>query len=308
MSWGFKDSERRDIDRFAGTSTRCVQKLLASEAVRNHWPICTADISKAFLLGVAYEQLAKITGEPLREVNFYLPASNIPLLRQIKGCEDFDPQTEILHCDKPGTGLVDAPRAFSIKLKDVIEAKCKMQSSKIDPELCLKHRAGALIALMTKHVDDLKLSGEAEMLNLILKELQLVFGELKVEWHVFTNCGVRHVQDIRTKEITLDQIAYVSNLRTFVPPPKKTDRGKAEDDCCQALIQLYMSLLGAVAYLTHSRMNVVVFICVLQRHTSAPQVIHIRKLNKLLSWIQKNPHKLHYRRLGGNRKIEAKSC
>ena len=64
-----------------------------------------------------------------------------------------------------------------------------MQSSKIDPELCLRHRAGALIALMTKHVDDLKLTGEAEMLNLILKELKQVFGELKVEWHVFTNCS-----------------------------------------------------------------------------------------------------------------------
>ena len=46
--------------------------------------------------------------------------------------------------------------------------------------------------------------------------------------------------------------------------------GKAEDLCCQALIQLYMSLLGAVAYLTHTRMDVAVFICALQRHTSAP--------------------------------------
>ena len=41
---GFKDSERNDIDRYAGTSTRCSQKLIVSEAVRNHWPICTADI------------------------------------------------------------------------------------------------------------------------------------------------------------------------------------------------------------------------------------------------------------------------
>ena len=89
---GFKDSERNDIDRYAGTSTRCSQKLIVSEAVRNHWPICTADISKAFLQGVTYEQLAQMTGEPMREVNFYLPASNIPLLRQPPGFENFDPQ------------------------------------------------------------------------------------------------------------------------------------------------------------------------------------------------------------------------
>ena len=101
---GFKDSERGDIDRYAGTSTRYVQKLIASEAVRNHWPICTTDISQAFLPGVTYEQLAAMAGEPMREVNFYLPANNIPPLKQIKGFEDFNLQTEILHCDKPGTG------------------------------------------------------------------------------------------------------------------------------------------------------------------------------------------------------------
>ena len=82
---GFKDSERNDIDRYAGTSTRSSQKILVSEAVRNHWPICTVDISKAFLQGVTYEQLAELTGEPKREVNFYLPASNIPLLQQLQG-------------------------------------------------------------------------------------------------------------------------------------------------------------------------------------------------------------------------------
>ncbi len=114
---GFKDSAKGDIDRYAGTSSRCSQKLVVSEAVRQGWPICSADISKAFLQGVTYDELAKLTGEPLREVNFYLPASNIPLLRKLPGFENFDPMKEVLHCDKPGTGLVDAPRAFSIKLQ-----------------------------------------------------------------------------------------------------------------------------------------------------------------------------------------------
>ena len=126
---GFKDHEKNDIDRYAGTSSRISQKLIVSEAVRNHWPILSADISKAFLQGVTYEELAKLTGEPVREVNFYLPASDIPLLRQLPGFEDFDPQTEVLHCDNPGTGLADAPRAFSIKLRGATEDKCQMVSS-----------------------------------------------------------------------------------------------------------------------------------------------------------------------------------
>ena len=48
---GFKDSEKADVDRYAGTSSRVSQKLLVSEAVRRGWDICTTDISKAFLHG-----------------------------------------------------------------------------------------------------------------------------------------------------------------------------------------------------------------------------------------------------------------
>ena len=93
---GFKDSDKADIDRYAGTSSKCSQKVLVSEAVRNQWPVFTADISKAFLQGVTYEELAQLTGNPVREVNFYLPADNIPLLQKLPGFETFDPQKEIL--------------------------------------------------------------------------------------------------------------------------------------------------------------------------------------------------------------------
>ena len=155
----------------------------------------TADISKAFLQGVTYEELAQLTGNPVREVNFYLPADNIPLLQKLPGFETFDPQKEILHCDKPGTGLADAPRAFSIKLRKVTEEKCQMKSSQVDNELCMRHCNGRLTAAMTKHVDDLKGTGDSTTAQHILSELQKVFGDLKIKWYVFTNCGVRHIQD-----------------------------------------------------------------------------------------------------------------
>ena len=66
-------------------------------------------------------------------------------------------------------------------------------------------------------------------------------------------------------EVTLDQIAYVGNLRSIAHP--QLSGGRPEDECCPALIQLYMSLLGAIAYLSHTRVDVCVFICALQRHT-----------------------------------------
>ncbi len=83
----------------------------------------------------------------MREVNFYLPAVDVPLLHQVPGYHDFDPDTEVLHCDKPGTGLVDAPRAFSMKLNRVILEKCKFQASRVEPELCYLHGSHGLLCL-----------------------------------------------------------------------------------------------------------------------------------------------------------------
>ena len=113
-------------------------------------------------------------------------------------------------------------------------------------------------------------------------------------WYVFTNCGVRHVRDEETKEITFDQIAYAGNLRCIAH--SQLSGSKPEDLRCPALHQLYMSLLGAVAYLSHTRIDVVVFICAGQRYSQKPQIQHVRRLNKLLLWIQRNPKKLVYKR------------
>ena len=48
----------------------------------------------------------------------------MPLLRQLPGYESFNPDTEVLRCLKPGTGLKDAPAAFSRKLASVTRGKC----------------------------------------------------------------------------------------------------------------------------------------------------------------------------------------
>ena len=109
--------DKGHIDSYAGTSQRYSQRHLVSEAVRRRWDLATTDISKAFLQGVTYDELSRLTGEKKREVNFYLPAANVHLLKRVGGFETFDPNREVHHCDKPGTGSVDAPRCFSLKLK-----------------------------------------------------------------------------------------------------------------------------------------------------------------------------------------------
>jgi hypothetical protein len=141
-------------------------------------------------------------------------------------------------------------------------------------------------------VDDLKITGERETILKVLKFIQDVFGELKIEWFTFTNCGLRHIQDPKTFGITLDQEEYIKNIKPIIHEDLK---GRSSDsECSQELIQLFMSLLGAVAYALMTRIDVAVFICALQRVTHKPKVIHLKRLNAVLRWMQANPKRLTF--------------
>ena len=126
--------------------------MLVSEAANRRWNIVSTDISKAFLQGVTYKELAEITGEPLRDVNFYLPPSSVAVLKQIEGYTNFDPATEVLHSLKPSTGSVDAPRCFHLKLAQITRGKCNLVPTRTDEELLILHRGGRLVAILAIHV------------------------------------------------------------------------------------------------------------------------------------------------------------
>ena len=55
-----------------------------------------------------------------------------------------------------------------------------------------------LEAVMTKHVDDLKTTGQRDKTLKIFGAIEKVFGSLKISWNNFTNCGVRHTHKIQT--------------------------------------------------------------------------------------------------------------
>ena len=180
---GFKDRDAHDLIRYAGTSQRYSQRMIVSEAANRGWNIVTTDISKAFLQGVTYEELAQLTGEPLRDVNFYLPPSSVAVLKQIEGYTTFDPATEVLHSLKPSTGSVDAPRCFHLKLAQIIRNKCKLAPTRTDEEGFILHKGGKLVAILTIHVDDLKLAGELDIVMEIIGHLEKTFGKLILQWN-----------------------------------------------------------------------------------------------------------------------------
>ena len=75
-----------------------------------------------------------------------------------------------------------------------------------------------LVAIMAIHVDDLKMTGDREVIKMIVDAIEKTFGKLILQWHEFTNCGVRHIQNPETLECSMDQIDYVNALKQIHHP------------------------------------------------------------------------------------------
>ena len=63
----------------------------------------------------------------------------------------------------------------------------------------------------------------------------------------------------------------------------------------EELMILFMSLIGAIAYALLIRLDVAVFVCALQRVTHKPQIIHIKRANAVVRYMQKNLKHLTYK-------------
>ena len=78
-------------------------------AATKQWLLWSLDVSQAFLKGLIFEEVSKMTGQPLRSVQLTLPKGAAALLQKIPGYESFDPVLHVLDMLRPGFGLKDAP-------------------------------------------------------------------------------------------------------------------------------------------------------------------------------------------------------
>ena len=73
---------------------------------------------------------------------------------------------EVLHCDKPGNVLKNAPQAFSMKLKSISRGNCGLKPTPFYDEFELLHDSkGVLVLIAVMHVDDLKMAGSQQTIT-----------------------------------------------------------------------------------------------------------------------------------------------
>ena len=281
---GFMDLDAFSLDTFSGTAKRTSQRMLASEAACNpNYIIASLDVDKAFLKGFTYKELADATGEQERTVAFRLPPGSASLLRKFPGFEHFDESVHCLICIKPGTGTKDAPRAFSLKLK-ALTKKIGLRSTTYDPEF----EVGEDINLLTaKHVDDVHMTGDEPIIDYYKAEIEKVFGPCKMTKHSFTNCGV-HYEKLKNGDVTLDQHDYVKTLRPIVS--SELTGAKAENLAAKVVQDQFVSLRGALAYVTLTQAWLQVYIVALQRiQMFAATNLEVRRLNAVTRKLQQDP-------------------
>ena len=153
---GFKD-KCLTMETFAGTASRAGQRIVNSEAALDRdLVLFSFDVSQAFAKGLTFEEIARLTGTPLREVEFDLSPEDVDLIRRLPGYADFDPVRETLRMLKPIYGLKDAPRAWRKRLHQVLSEWGAKQLF-AEPELYALHQAPAPAARLAR---DRRLSEE----------------------------------------------------------------------------------------------------------------------------------------------------
>ena len=109
----------------------------------------------------------------------------------------------------------------------------------------------------------------------------------------FIHTGVTH--DLSETEVSMHQVEYVAALR----PVQSAELTSLKDDdlLTGTLFSFFLTLLGAAAWALLTRMDVAVYVASLQRHSHGPTALHLRRLNRVISYMQRHPTKLVYRRL-----------
>ena len=88
---GFKDRDADHLDTYAATASKWSQRLVVATAAQMRWEVGSADISSAFIRGLTFEEMSKLTGKQLRSAAFILPKGTDEILRSDPGLRRYDP-------------------------------------------------------------------------------------------------------------------------------------------------------------------------------------------------------------------------
>ena len=296
---GFKDLQayQNEIATFSGTSTKAAQRMVNAHAAQNKYVLYSMDISASFLKGMTFTEIAKLTGDPLRSVQFRLPNNCVHILRRLPGLKDFDPVAEVLDFLKPMWGLKDAPRAFGLR-RDKALRDYGARPTNRDKHFWVKTSPPPKpisVNAMSTHIDDIKGSSTDEERTKLAVVLKRYFGnDLKESLQTFEFTGVKHKQST-DYSVECHQDHYV--LELSIIPLDANSTTPDDNDADEAETEAFNSLLGGLGWLLVTRADISPYVGFLQRLGRKPKRKHLKMINKVLRYCKRRSATICYRRL-----------
>lgn len=302
---GCFDSQKQMLTTRSTTATRLSQRILVSQAARSRRKkkrLESWDIAGAFLKGLNFQQIQQALRKlglnaPTRQVVVFPPMN---VWRHLQRHSDLFkvPQHALqdygLLCLKPIYGLNDAPLAWQLCLHDYI-LELGATRSKLD-ENCFIWKDGCqdmtlhnVQAMVTTHVDDLALTAEPAWLDKHFKMFAEKFGKVTRQQLPFDHCGCRYSES--KDGHVIDQEEFVMRMKP-APVPDRSDDSKLEPK----EVSDYRSILGALLWITATRLDVIADISLLQSRVTTSTVKELKLANEVLVKAKESKEAaLHYR-------------
>ena len=300
---GCFDVQKEMLSTRSTTATRLSQRILMSTAATQDFDIESWDVTAAFLKGLTFEKIrellrAKGISAPLRKVAVIVPRNVWRHLAR------HDPSFQIpedkideyvLICLKPIYGLNDAPLAWQLCLHQHFEASGAI-ASLLDENLFfwMKKKETGILAIATTHVDDVGAASKGSWLKEHYEMLKGKFGQVTRQQLPFTHCGV--VYSRTTTGFMMSQDEFCSKLK-----PAKIPAGKKDDAFLEpSEVTSFRSILGALLWLTATRLDIIADVSYLQTQVTQARVKHLKEANAIVTRAKAevgNNLGLHFRRL-----------
>ena len=301
---GCFDAQKQLLTTRSTTATRLSQRLLVSQAARDKDnELESWDIAGAFLKGFDFKKIQECLKKlgldaPTRQVVVFPPMN---VWRHLQKFSDvFRVPQHALHdygllCLKPIYGLNDAPLAWQLCLHEYI-LDLGATKSKLDENCFLWKRSAKSMsldnveAMLTTHVDDLALTAPRKWLDEHYNKFVSKFKKVSRQSLPFSHCGCTYRQ---TKDgFSIDQEEFVQKMKP-APVPQRPDDSRLEP----AEVSDYRSILGALLWVTATRLDLVADISVLQSRVTIATVKELKLANEALVKAKDcREAALHYRR------------
>lgn len=297
---GCLDRQKDLLTTRSTTATRLSQRLLLSTAAVFDLSVESCDIAGAFLKGLNFHQIR----EMLRKMGINSPVRTVVVIpplntwRHLAACSsDFavrDPEQWGLLCLKPVYGLNDAPLAWQLCLQQYLREIKGVPSAMDENSWRWKRDDGSILALCTCHVDDMAIAAPQQWLDEHYQAFVNKFKKVTRQILPFEHCGAKYEKIPDGYRMIQDDFCEKMTAANIPNDRKDNDKLTKEETTS------YRSILGALLWLTATRLDLVAEVSHLATHVTTAEIRHLRYANQVLKRAQDKDSRgvgLYFRKL-----------